>query len=310
MVNKHSITTQTAAPTAPEDMVWVEGGIFLMGDDRFYPEEAPVTQVIVPAFRIDPTAVTNAQFTAFVNATGYVTLAERAPEPALYPDADPTELVSGSLVFTPPDSHVDLRIQNWWSYVPGANWRHPEGPDSDIKNRTNHPVVHVAYEDAVAYADWVNKILPNEAEWEYAALGGATTTFSWGDEITKEGRFMANTWYGDFPSRNLKPARPGTEPVASYPANGFGLYDMLGNVWEWTSDTYWDHLTPSKDSSIDGDCCADATARAGTDARKSVKGGSFLCAENYCFRYRPAARQPQTIDTSTCHIGFRCIIRG
>jgi formylglycine-generating enzyme required for sulfatase activity len=272
--------------TSPADdgMVSLPGGTFLMGSDDGYPEERPVREVTVAPFRIDRTEVTNRQFAAFVAASGYVTLAERTPDAKDYPDADPSMLVPGSAVFTAPGSNERASELSWWRYVPGANWNRPEGPGSTIDDRLDHPVVHVAFEDAEAYAAWTGKRLPTEAEWEYAARGGLVgKPYTWGDEFTPGGRHMANTWQGAFPSQNTRDdGFAGTALVGHYPPNAFGLHDMAGNVWEWT------------------------VTEAGGNAR-ITKGGSFLCAPNYCQRYRPAALSPVTADTSTSHIGFRCV---
>jgi len=302
-------------------MALVPGGTFLMGSEDFYPEERPVHRVEVDAFWMDRRPVTVAQFRRFVKATGYVTLAERAPEAADYPDADPALLVPGALVFRPTRGPVDLRdVANWWNWVPGARWDRPEGPGSDTYTRAKHPVVQVAYEDAEAYAAWAGKALPTEAEWERAARGGLEgATYAWGDEETPEGRFMANFWQGEFPWQNL--GRDGfmaTSPVASYAPNGFGLCDMTGNVWEWTSDFF----TPRHPDEPEKACCVPHNPRVTSAAeslaagapgehipRRVVKGGSHLCAANYCLRYRPSARQGEAVDTSTSHIGFRCIAR-
>jgi formylglycine-generating enzyme len=302
-------------------MAWIAGGTFQMGSSDFYAEERPVHRVSVDGFWIDRCLVTNAEFQRFVEATGYVTVAERSPNAADYPGIDPSMLVPGSLVFHRARQRVDLRSPNhWWNYVPAASWKHPEGPASTVTDRATHPVVHVAYEDAAAYAAWAGKALPTEAEWEFAARGGLeNAAFVWGDEFAPNGQLMANTWQGEFPWQNLKTdGYEGTSPVGSFPANRYGLYDMAGNVWEWTSDTFT--LRQPQESSRS--CCAPDIARAqppaqnlefnGPDAhipRKVVKGGSHLCAPNYCLRYRPAARQGEAVDTSTCHIGFRCIVR-
>jgi len=271
----------------------------------------------VPGFWIDRTPVTNLQFEQFVRDMGYVTLAERVPDAQAYRDAKLEKLVAGSLVFRQPEGPVDLRSPTWWEYVPGANWRHPEGPGTSIANRKDHPVVHIAYEDAAVFAKWAGKSLPNEPEWEFAARGGLDgAIFSWCDNPVPQKMQMANTWVGEFPWENLKPHRPGTEPVGSYPPNGYGLFDMIGNVWEWTSDWYSVQQRAGKHRS----CCVHGDARAAIEKRnelqpaphsksKVLKGGSFLCAENYCFRYRPAAKQPQSVDSSACHIGFRCVVR-
>jgi len=293
-----------AAAAALKHMVALPGGTFRMGSDRFYPEERPVREVSVEGLWIDRHPVTVAEFRRFVNTTGHVTWAEQAPEPADYPDADPSDLAPGSLVFHKTDGPVDLReVRNWWRWTPGADWRRPEGPGSNVGGRELHQVTHVAYADALAYAEWAGKSLPSEAEWEYAARGGLDgATYTWGDEFAPKGRMMANTWQGEFPWQNLRThGYERTSPVEKFPPNGFGLYDMAGNVWEWTTD---DFEEPSQRP-----CCAPQTTGGERFARKVIKGGSHLCAPNYCLRYRPAARQSETIDTTTCHIGFRCVVR-
>ena len=304
-----------------ENMTWVPGGIFLMGSEDFYPEERPVRQVEVDGFWMDIHPVTVADFRHFVMATGYVTVAERPLDPRRYPDADPGLLQPGSLVFQSPRGPVDLDDPaRWWRYVPGASWRHPHGPDSDTDGLDHHPVTHVTAEDAAAYAAWAGQDLPTEAEWEFAARGGLHgAVFAWGDDATPHGKLMANTWLGQFPWQNLKPRRrQGTSPVQSYPPNGFGLCDMTGNVWEWTSDYFAARpAAPAKHG-----CCVPRNPRVtspevslvpgqpGADIpRQVIKGGSHLCAPNYCLRYRPAARQGEAVDTSTSHLGFRCIVR-
>jgi formylglycine-generating enzyme required for sulfatase activity len=286
--------TDAASAHASAGMVWIRGGSFLMGSDDFYPEERPVRRVETAGFWIEPHPVTVAGFRSFVKATGHVTVAERPPDAADYPDVDPSLLVPGSLVFQRPRGPVDLSDQHaWWAYVPGADWRRPEGPGSDVYGRGRHPVTHVAYADAEAYAAWVGRSLPTEAEWEYAARGGLEgARYAWGDDPFPGGRAMANTWQGEFPSQNLRiDGYEGTSPCGAFPPNVYGLYDMTGNVWEWTCDRYR--------SAVGGDAFP----------RHVIKGGSFLCAPNYCLRYRPAARQGETIDTSTSHIGFRCVLR-
>jgi formylglycine-generating enzyme len=292
----------TAAATVRAGMAWIPAGSFLMGSDDFYPEEAPVRRVDVEGLWIDERPVTVAEFRRFVKATGHVTVAERTPEQADFPDADPALLVPGSLVFHASRGPVDLRdVHNWWSYVPGARWNRPEGPASDVYTRGRHPVTHVAYEDAEAYAAWAGKALPTEAEWEYAARGGLEgATYAWGDEPFPDGRAMANTWQGEFPWQNLLlDGFAGTSPVGAFPPNGYGLVDMTGNVWEWTCDPF--------DVADAGEgCCAPAGPG---ETRRVIKGGSHLCAPSYCLRYRPAARQSETVDTSTGHLGFRCVAR-
>jgi sulfatase modifying factor 1 len=304
-----------------KDMVFVEGGTFLMGSNDFYPEEAPVHEVRVGPFRIDEHPVTVAEFRRFADATGHVTVAERPPDPGQYPDADPELLVPGSLVFHETAGPVDVRdYSNWWTYTPGASWRHPEGPASRVGGRERHPVTHVAFEDAQAYATWAGKELPTEAEWEFAARGGLEqAVFSWGNDFMPRGRVMANTWHGEFPWQNLRGGGfDRTSPVRSFPPNGFGLFDMAGNVWEWTVDYFGRH--PSQPGPHG--CCGPSRSRAVTAqesmvpgepgahiARRVIKGGSHLCAPNYCLRYRPAARQSEAVDTSTSHIGFRCVVR-
>ena len=294
------------------DMVTLAGGTFAMGSDRFYPEEGPPHPVTVDAFRIDRRPVTVARFREFVAQTGYVTVAEQAPDPADYPGADPALLVPGSLVFRPTRGPVDTRdIRNWWHWVPGAKWSAPEGPASNIAGRHRHPVTHIAYADAAAYAEWAGKSLPTEAEWEYAARGGLDgADYAWGDEFMPGGRLMANTWHGRFPYENLRPhGYTTTSPVGAFPANAFGLFDVCGNVWEWTSDFHAPHPAGTHA------CCAPRNPRVTEPAddeaipRRVIKGGSHLCAPNYCLRYRPAARQGEAVDTSTSHIGFRCVVR-
>jgi sulfatase modifying factor 1 len=299
-------------------MQWVPGGSFLMGSEDFYEEERPVRRVSVNGFWMDQHPVTVAEFRRFVKATGYTTVAERFPEPRDFPDAHPDDLVPGSLVFHRTSGPVDLRdFRNWWSYVPGAGWQHPEGADSTLHGRERHPITHVAYEDAEAFAGWAGKELPSEAEWEFAARGGLEgAVFSWGNEFAPKGRMMANTWQGQFPWQNLLLDKyETTSPVESFPPNGYGLYDVTGNVWEWTSDFFASHQETAPA------CCVPQNPRVTlpdgsyvTDepgariARRVIKGGSHLCAPNYCLRYRPAARQSETVDTSTSHIGFRCIV--
>jgi formylglycine-generating enzyme len=292
---------------APENMRWIPDGSFRMGSQDFYPEEGPVRTVEVEGFWMDERVVTAADFRQFVRETEYVTYCERPLDRADYPDADPELLVPGSLVFRKTSGPVDIRdFRNWWEYVPGAFWKRPEGPGSTINGRDRHPVVQVSFEDAEAYATWAGKELPTEAEWEYAARGGLDgAVFSWGDEHFPDGKPMANTWQGEFPWQNLKlDGYEGTSPVGSFPPNGYGLYDMTGNVWEWTTDFF----APQHESESHT-CCAPQLLPGETFPRRVIKGGSHLCAPNYCLRYRPAARQGEAIDTSTGHIGLRCVVR-
>jgi sulfatase modifying factor 1 len=302
-------------------MVWVDGGTFRMGSDEHYAEEAPAHLVEVDGFWVETTTVTNAAFRAFVEATAHVTVAEKAPRAEEYPGAKREMLVPGSLVFVPPGRRVDLNNHfNWWDWIPGADWRHPQGPDSSIAGLDDHPVVHVAWDDVCAYAEWAGRQLPTEAEWEFAARGGLDgAAFTWGDRFRPDGTYMANTWQGEFPIENkLLDGWYHTAPVGSYPPNGYGLYDMAGNVWEWTSDWY----ATRHDAVVERPCCAVQNPRGpsveGSEdpadpvspiPRKVLKGGSYLCAANYCRRYRPASRIPEPVDTSTGHLGFRCILR-
>ncbi len=285
-------------------MCWIPPGTFAMGCDRVYPEEAPVRDVDVAGFFIDRHPVTVSEFTRFANETGYVTLAERPLNADDYPGADPELLTPGSLVFQRSAGPVDLRDpHSWWAYVPAASWRAPLGPGSSVRGLHRHPVSHVAFEDAAAYAAWAGKSLPTEAEWERAARGGLPgALYAWGDEFAPGGRQMANTWQGRFPFENLmQDGYERTSPVSTFPPNGFGLYDVCGNVWEWTADPWTTGGTHA--------CCAPALLPGERFERRVIKGGSHLCAPSYCLRYRPAARQSETVDTSTSHLGFRCVLR-
>jgi formylglycine-generating enzyme len=310
---------EVTATTPVRDMVWIDGATFLMGSDRHYAEEAPAHRAAVDGFWIDRCAVTNRHFAAFARETGYVTVAERPPDPADFPGAPPENLRAGSLVFTGTRGPVDLRhIDRWWAWTPGACWRHPEGPGSTLAGRMDHPVVHVASEDAQAYARWAGAALPTEAEWELAARGGLDgATFVWGDEPEPHGARLANFWHGDFPWR-AEPGYGTTAAVGSFPPNGYGLHEMAGNVWEWTDDWYASRHTEDAAQP----CCIPHNPRGAEEAasldpaqpqfrvpRKVLKGGSFLCADSYCLRYRPAARRPQMIDTGMSHVGFRCVRR-
>jgi sulfatase modifying factor 1 len=306
--------SEGAPPDA--DLVWVPGGTFSMGSNVHYREESPVREVQVEGLLVAATTVTNDAYARFVEETGYVTVAERSLDPADFPGAPAENLVPGSMVFVPTAGPVDLRhLSQWWRWTPGASWRHPLGRASDLRGLGRHPVVHVAYEDAEAYADWAGLRLPTEAEWEHAARGGLDGgTYTWGDEPEAPGERRANYWHGDFPHR-ADDGYGATAPVASFPPNDLGLSDMAGNVWEWTQDWYaadrWAEVKP---------CCVPRDPRGGTVEasfdpaqpqfrmpRKVIKGGSFLCADTYCLRYRPAARRPHMIDTGMSHVGFRCV---
>jgi sulfatase modifying factor 1 len=288
------------------ELVELPGGSFRMGSTSFYPEEAPVHTVQVAAFAIERHPVTNAQFAEFVDDTSYVTVAERELDPALYPGADPADLVPGGLVFRPTSGPVDLRDwRQWWAWEPGACWRRPFGSGSGIDDRLDHPVVQVAYPDAAAYARWAGRRLPSEAEWEYAAGGGGTATYAWGDDPAPDGQLMANTWQGHFPYANDGALGwTGTSPVGAFPPNGYGLVDMIGNVWEWTTTEFAGHHR--LDEPVHG--CCPPTEDADPSVNQALKGGSHLCAPEYCHRYRPAARSPQSRDSATTHIGFRCVV--
>jgi formylglycine-generating enzyme len=295
----------------PAGMVWIPGGTFLMGSNRHYPEEQPPRYAKVSGFWIDRTEVTNAQFSTFVAATGYKTVAERGLNAKDYPGLPPEALRPGSMVFFAPPANARIRMDmtSWWRYVPGADWRHPTGPSSSIAGKDNHPVVHVAYADAEAYAKWAGRALPTEAEWEYAARGGLNgKEFAWGDEQTPQGEWMANSWQGMFPFEDEKAdGHHGTAPVGCFKPNGYGIFDTIGNVWEWASDWY----RPGHnfdDGDIDPAGPPMMTATAGGPVRV-IKGGSWLCAPNFCARYRPAARQPQEADLGASHIGFRTVLR-
>jgi formylglycine-generating enzyme required for sulfatase activity len=298
----------TVARPARHGAVLVPGGEFRMGSDRFYPEEGPVRTERVPDLWVDQHPVTNAAFRRFVKETGHVTVAERPPEPGEFPGADPADLVPGSLVFTPTDGPVPLDDwTRWWRWTPGAQWRHPEGPGSTLHGRELHPVVHVGFEDAATYAAWAGRRLPTETEWEHAARGGLDqATYAWGDDPEPRGRVMANRWFGRFPWENLRPhGFERTSPVKRFPANGYGLYDVAGNVWEWTT-TGWPDDGGSSAGATHG-CCSPQVLELTEHARRVIKGGSHLCAPSYCLRYRPAARQGQEVRSSTGHIGFRCV---
>jgi sulfatase modifying factor 1 len=294
--------------TDDEGLVWVPAQTATVGSDALYAEESPARAVSVQGFWIQAHQVTNAEFAAFVKDTGYVTVAERPPNPDDYPDAPPENLQPGSMVFRRTAGPVDLRHLNlWWAWTPGACWNHPRGPRSSTTGRDRHPVVHVAFDDAAAYAEWANLALPTETQWEVAARGGLDgLAYTWGDEPEAPGAKLANYWHGEFPY--LPDTGYGTtQPVGSFAPNDYGLFDMAGNVWEWTTD-WW------ADARAVESCCAadsyDPNQPQFRIGRKVVKGGSFLCADSYCLRYRPAARRPQMVDTGMSHVGFRCVRSG
>ena len=313
-------------PTAQQqppfpDMVWIPGGTFRMGSEKHYPEERPVHRVTVDGFWMDRYPVTNERFARFVEETRHVTFAEIPPRAEDYPGALPEMLYAGSLVFIKPGGPVDLRhIGNWWHFLKDANWRQPQGPKSSLEGRDRHPVVHVAFSDALAFALWEGKELPTEAEWEFASRGGLDRTdYPWGNDLFPGGKAMANFWQGEFPWQNLRQdGYEGTSPVDAFPHNAYGLHDTVGNVWEWTTDWYQPRHPDEKQKA----CCIPRNPRGGNEIesydpsqpeikipRKVLKGGSHLCSHNYCRRYRPAARFPEPVDTSTCHVGFRCVYR-
>lgn len=316
-----------AAPAdehAPKDMIWIPAGEFTMGTDdpQSFPNERPAHRVKLDGFWIDRTPVTNAQFAKFVKATGYQTTAEtpvdweemkrqlppgtrKPPEEALAP---------GSLVFTPPDGPVPLsNLAAWWTWTNGASWRHPEGPGSDLQGRKNHPVVHVSWFDAKAYAKWAGKRLPSEAEWEYAARGGTTTRYHWGDDFKVNGKFMTNTFTGKFPYKNTaEDGYPLTAPVDAFPPNGYGLLDITGNTWEWTNDRFRHtrHAELARKGLAENPTCP-TTSFDPSDPyseRRTIKGGSYLCHVDYCESYRPTARRGTPPDTGSTHVGFRCAL--
>lgn len=308
----HQSPPNSSVPTT--GMAWIPAGTFLMGSNAGYPEESPPHPVTVSGFYIDRTEVTNLQFSRFIDATGYVTVAQRQQNPELYPGVPLEKLVPASAVFIQPERVSNLHdFTQWWRYVPGACWLHPEGPGSTIEGREDHPVVHLAYEDAEAYATWAGKSLPTEAQWEFAARGGLNGAFySWGDEPTgPDGARLANTWDGSFPKENTRlDGWAGTAPVRSYPPNGYGLYDVSGNVWEWCADWYSeDTYLKGEQTDPNGPPQGSAIDRLSPGApRKVTRGGSFLCSPMYCHRYRPAARSPVTPDSSLSHTGFRCVV--
>jgi formylglycine-generating enzyme required for sulfatase activity len=318
------LSAAVPAVETPAGMRWIPPGEFTMGtdDSQSMPNERPAHRVRLNGFWIDETLVTNAQFARFVKATGYVTTAERKPEweelkkqlPPGTPKPDARQLVPGSLVYSPPSHPVPTSdLANWWRWVPGASWQHPEGPGSAIKGRENEPVVQVSWDDASAYARWAGKRLPTEAEWEYAARGGLEDKrFVWGDEFRPGGKYMANTFQGHFPDRSEpEDGYERRSPVRAFPPNGYGLYDMAGNVWEWTSDWYRaDYFARMVGSGVVKDPKGPSDSFDPADpyaAKRVIKGGSFLCNVSYCESYRPSARRGTPPDTGSEHIGFRCV---
>jgi len=301
----------------PPGMVMIPGGEFWMGSDEpMFRDARPWHRVYLDPFWIDQTLVTNQQFVDFVRQTHYVTVAEQTPRPEDFPGAPPENLVAGSVVFSPPDHPVNLNDHlQWWSYVKGANWRHPQGPKSDLKGKAKHPVVHIAYADAEAYCKWQGKRLPTEAEFEFAERGGLDRKpYAWGNEFRPGGRFMANTFEGHFPDKNTgEDGYVTTSPVATFPANGYHLYDMAGNVWEWTSDWYRpDYYQTLADSGTvarnpQGPPDSFDPSEPGV-AKKVHRGGSFLCTDQYCSRYKVGGRGKGEPDTGTNHLGFRCVM--
>jgi formylglycine-generating enzyme required for sulfatase activity len=305
-------------------MVWVPGGWFWMGSEEAMgvdriPNSSPVHRVWVDGFWMDATEVTNAQFRAFVEATGYQTVAERPPDPELLAKARPDRRVKGpfSLVFTPPESCPEgeecRNCDQWWKIVEGASWRHPEGPRNSIKGKDDYPVVHICYEDAAAYADWAGKQLPTEAEWERAARGGLDRKrYYWGDELQPGGKWMANTWQGKFPCGNsAEDGHTGLAPVKSYPPNAYGLYDMAGNAWEWTADWYQPgfDVVPGEEVRNPTGPRSSSDPHGRGEQMRVLRGGSYLCADVYCARYRAGGRQPGEVSTGQSHTGFRCVVR-
>lgn len=296
-----------------EGMVWIPGGTFLMGSEEFAPDAVPVHSVRLDGFWMDRTEVTNAQFARFVAATGYQTIAEQRPDPKEFPDAPPEALVPGSIVFAPPPGPVDLNQPlSWWRYVPGACWKHPEGPGSTIAGREHHPVVHISHKDAVAYAQWAGKRLPTEAEWEYAARGGLEQKpLPWGDELKPDGKWLANIWQGQFPHENTK--EDGflhTAPVASFPPNAFGLHDMSGNVWEWCADWYhpeYYRRSPTYNPQGPVDRFDSFDPNEPGIPKRVQRGGSFMCSDLYCVRYRLGSRGKGEESSAAYHLGFRCV---
>ena len=322
-----TVPVPSPSDPAPDGMVWIPGGEFSMGaadssDDEMNDvgmhatrDSRPIHRVYVDGFWMDKTEVTNAQFAQFVETTSYITVAERTPRLEDFPGAPPENLVAGSVVFSPPNHSVPLDNHfRWWSYIKGANWRHPLGPASTLKDREHYPVVHIAYEDAVAYAKWAGKRLPTEAEWEFAARGGlAGKIYPWGDEFMKDGQWMANSYQGHFPEQDTGEDRyTGIGPVAKFPPNGYGLYDVAGNVWEWTSDwyrpDYYARLAMAGGVARNPQGPTSSFDPSEPGEKKRVhRGGSFLCTDQYCSRYMVGTRGKGEISTGTNHLGFRTV---
>jgi len=306
--------SQFTTDTIPSKMVWIPGGTFQMGTvDRTFADAQPVHQVMVDGFWMDEHEVTNAEFAAFVKTTNYITVAERPLNPADFPGIPVENLIPGSGVFTPPSEAVPLdNVLQWWRYIPGASWRHPTGPSSTLKGQQNKPVVHVCYEDAVAYAKWTGKRLPTEAEWEYAAQAGkGLQKYYWGNELKPNGKWVANIYQGNFPNKNTgEDGHMRAAPVKSYPANAFGLYDMEGNVWEWCHDLYRpDYYLHSPAKNPQGP--QDSYDPDEPDLIKRVqRGGSFLCSDQYCIRYKPGSRGKGEVSSASDNLGFRCVKDG
>ena len=316
LIASFSLSQNRGRDSAPEGMIWIPGGTFWMGcEDCGMPDALPVHQVTVDGFWIDVTPVTNEQFAKFVKATRYITIAERTPEAKDFPDAPPENLVPGAAVFSPPDHDVSLNNHyQWWSYVKGASWRHPDGPGSNLTGREQHPVVHVAWDDAMAYARWAGKRLPTEAEFEFAARGGLDRKrYSWGDELTPGGKWVANIWQGRFPVKDTgEDGYRSTSPVRAFPANGYGLYDMGGNVWQWCADWYRPDIyreravLPAPIHNPQGPDSSADPSELGV-AKRVTRGGSYLCSDRYCSRYVVGSRGKSEPSTGSSNVGFRCV---
>lgn len=310
-----SINTTPAPGATPEGMVWIPGGTFWMGcAECEMPDTLPVHLVTVDGYWIDKTLITNAEFAKFVKATKYLTIAERKPDPKDFPGADPKLLVPGSAVFNPPAKEISLdNALAWWKYQPGANWQHPEGPKSNLTGRENHPVVHIAWDDAIAYAKWAGKRLPTEAEYEFAARGGQDRNkYSWGNELKPNGKWAANIWQGKFPNKDLgEDGFHSTSPVTAFSPNGFGLYDMGGNVWQWCTDWYrpdYFATLPQAVATKNPTGPTDSFDPDEPEIKKRVqKGGSFLCSDQYCSRYLVGSRGKGAVDSGGSNVGFRCV---